>query len=60
MTLVGKPHSVKPDLDNLLKWVCDTGSGVLWKDDSQISKFLAVEKIWGSEDKTCIYFEEII
>lgn len=43
-------HSIKPDLDNLVKWVCDAGNNILWVDDKQIVKIDAI-KIYG--DKAC-------
>ena len=30
------PHTKKPDLDNLVKFVKDCANGVLWRDDSQV------------------------
>ena len=38
-------YRIKPDIDNLLKFVMDAGNGVLWKDDSQIYK-VDMEKIY--------------
>jgi len=32
---------VKPDLDNYVKQVCDSGIGILWKDDSLIVEIVA-------------------
>ena len=57
--LLGAPHEGRPDLDNLLKWVGDTGQGILWKDDKQVVKLLSVEKIWAEKGSTIIYFEEV-
>ena len=34
--LTGRPHTSRPDLDNLLKILLDAANGVLYKDDSQI------------------------
>ena len=31
-----KYPSVKPDLDNFLKAVLDSGNGIFWKDDAQV------------------------
>ena len=29
-------HVKKPDVDNMLKFVCDCLNGIVWKDDSQV------------------------
>lgn len=38
-----KIHSIKPDLDNLVKMICDVCQDVLYKDDSRISKINAIK-----------------
>lgn len=45
-------HSVKPDLDNLEKSVCDALNGLLWRDDSLISYKV-------SSKRYCNEFEEV-
>ncbi len=57
--LLGTPREGRPDLDNLLKWIGDTGQGILWLDDKQVVKLLNVEKVWSEKDSTIIYFEEV-
>jgi Holliday junction resolvase RusA-like endonuclease len=37
-------HFFKPDIDNLLKFVLDAASGILYKDDSQICCISAVKR----------------
>lgn len=32
------PHVIKPDLDNLEKWILDCANGILYRDDAQITK----------------------
>lgn len=39
-------HIVKPDVDNLEKFVFDCFNGVVWKDDSQVVKTM-IEKRYG-------------
>ena len=46
----GKPHTQRPDLDNLLKAFKDS----LLKEDSHIWKYGNVEKIWGKEGKIIV------
>lgn len=40
----GQPHEQKPDLDNLIKAMKDA----LLEDDSVVSQYGAMEKVWGS------------
>lgn len=37
-------HEKKPDIDNLIKAICDALTGILWDDDTQISVLLATKK----------------
>lgn len=43
-----RPHTGRPDADNLLKSVLDAGNGVLWVDDAQVA-FARVRKIVGAQ-----------
>jgi len=45
-----KAHTSKPDLDNLVKFVCDALNGIFWKDDSVIFS-LIVEKEYGESPR---------
>ena len=47
----GVPHRTRPDLDNLMKYIFDVGNGILWRDDSNISKMVA-EKFWSDDPRT--------
>ena len=38
-------YTNKPDIDNMLKFIMDSGNGVIWHDDSQIWK-VVVEKVY--------------
>jgi Holliday junction resolvase RusA-like endonuclease len=49
----GKPHTSRPDLDNLIKFVGDALNDVLWVDDSLIYE-LHVRKSYHGEPKTRI------
>lgn len=46
-------HSIKPDLDNLLKWILDIGNTILWNDDKQIASLQGI-KIYGENERTVI------
>jgi Holliday junction resolvase RusA-like endonuclease len=48
----------KPDIDNLIKSVCDGLNGVAYKDDSQIVK-LTSSKIFANRDGIDIYIKEL-
>ena len=54
-------HSNIPDLDNLVKLVCDSLNRVFYKDDSQISQ-LKAEKLYCDVDekaRTEVHIEQI-
>tara|TARA_Y100000296_G_C5146940_1_gene244256 strand:- start:520 stop:936 length:417 start_codon:yes stop_codon:yes gene_type:complete len=53
-------HSVKPDLDNLVKLICDTiqGKDRIIHDDSQIC-IIQAEKKYGDPPRTVVIVEEI-
>ena len=57
---VSEYHSYKPDLDNMVKLICDViqGKGRMICDDSQIC-MLQAEKVWGFKGKTEVIIEEI-
>lgn len=48
---------VKPDLDNMVKLVCDSLNGYAYHDDSQICE-LQVRKIYGEQNRIDIHIEE--
>lgn len=45
------PHTRKPDLDNLIKYILDCGNKILWHDDAEICKITAA-KIWSKQPRT--------
>ena len=51
-------HSVKPDLDNLIKLISDVLQPAFYVDDSQICEIYA-EKIYGERPNTAVIIEEI-
>lgn len=48
----------KPDLSNLVKFIEDCCTGILWKDDNQIVCVTA-EKHYGKTENTILYVEEM-
>lgn len=53
---VHRPHTQRPDIDNLAKCVLD-GHAPIWGDDAQVYE-MEVRKIWGVVDQTVITIEE--
>lgn len=53
---IGKPFTQKPDLDNLLKWICDISNGILFKDDVQIVS-ISAKKLYGADQDGRTEFE---
>lgn len=43
--LIGQYHTKKPDIDNIYKFVSDLLNGIMYEDDSQISKIIC-EKVY--------------
>jgi Holliday junction resolvase RusA-like endonuclease len=56
--LIGKAHTTRPDLDNMLKWIFDLGSGVLYQDDTIIFSTSA-EKIYDLNPRTEFVFKRV-
>lgn len=46
-------HDIKPDLDNLEKSIKDGMSGIVYKDDGQVS-YLNTMKIYGNQDRIIV------
>ena len=51
-------YTNKPDLDNMLKFIMDSGNGVIWHDDSQIWK-VVVEKVYSLSPETEIWVSTV-
>jgi Holliday junction resolvase RusA-like endonuclease len=52
------PHFVRPDLDNMVKMICDVANGVIYKDDSAISEIHA-EKHYSNLPRTEFTISEL-
>lgn len=59
--LYAKSHVIKPDIDNLLKTVCDGLNGVIWLDDKQIAQIDCSKRYVteGVEPYTRVMVEEL-
>ncbi len=53
-----KPHTSKPDGDNLAKQIGDSLNRIAWLDDSQIAD-VRVIKLWGNRDETVVYIDQM-
>ena len=52
-----KPHVIKPDLSNLIKFYEDALNGILWKDDAILHK-IAARKVYSSHPRVEIRIYE--
>lgn len=50
---LGKPHTQKPDRDNVEKLVLDALNGIAYVDDAQVWEGYS-RKVWGPEEKTIV------
>lgn len=57
--LIGKLHTQKPDLSNLIKFYEDVFNGLLWVDDCTIAAYINPVKLWSVSARTEIQFYEI-
>ncbi len=49
-----RPNLKRIDADNLMKHVCDSGNGILWKDDSQITAEVSIVELDRDNPRTLI------
>ncbi len=49
-------HIFRPDLDNMIKWICDVSNTILFADDCIVAKITAT-KIYDSDPRTEFYLE---
>ena len=54
--LAYRPHTQKPDCDNIAKAICDGLNRIAWADDRQICA-VKISKAWGPNDQTTIFVE---
>ncbi len=54
--MLHRPHTQKPDVDNLGKAVADGLNRIAWADDAQVYE-LSVCKFWGVTDQTVVHVE---
>ena len=54
--LIGQAHLNRPDLDNLIKIICDGLNGVAYKDDNQVA-IISAEKVYDDEDRVEVIIE---
>jgi len=52
--LIHRPHTQKPDADNLAKWVLDGLNRIAWGDDGQVSQ-ITIRKVWGLQNQTVVH-----
>lgn len=50
-----RPNKQRIDADNLLKHMCDAGTGVLWLDDSQCTKVAGVVEVDPDNPRTIVF-----
>lgn len=55
---IGRYHSSKPDTSNLIKFVEDVATGIIYNDDAQISKIIA-QKVYALESSTSFTLRQI-
>ena len=55
--LRGRPCRSKPDIDNIIKVLCDALNGVAYEDDSQVVE-VSAKKIWGDEPHVWVEIRE--
>jgi len=55
-----KHPSVRPDLDKLIRAICDALTGVIWVDDAQVCRLRDVRKCYGQPARVEITVEPLL
>lgn len=55
----GQAHTVKPDIDNLIKGLFDSANGVAWIDDNRVCEIGSVKKVYSAIPGIVFEVEEI-
>lgn len=55
---IHRPHTQRPDLDNIAKALKDGLNRIAWADDSQVAEMTA-SKVWGLIEQTVVHIEPI-
>jgi Holliday junction resolvase RusA-like endonuclease len=53
-----RPNRQRIDVDNMLKHICDSGNGVLWRDDSQVTAIVGIAEFDANHSRTVIAISE--
>lgn len=54
--LIGQAHLKRPDLDNLIKIICDGLNGIAYKDDNQVA-IINAEKVYDNNERVEVQIE---
>ena len=55
----GQLHTVKPDIDNLIKGLFDAANGIAWIDDNRVAELGKVRKVYSNQPGITFEVEEI-
>lgn len=54
---INRPHTQRPDLDNVVKAIKDALNRIAYADDGQVAQVVA-SKVWGPEGQTVVHVEK--
>lgn len=55
----GTAHAIRPDLDNIVKFLLDVCNGIIYRDDSLISS-MSVKKVYSENPRTEFTITELV